>query len=127
MTADQDVDDAINGVANGTYRPWAWVRGRARAVVGDVVKKTPFTKDLGNGVHVASTTSNLDHGVLSAEQLGWRYIDQFGVVWDLKDFMIVLIEQLNGSLGKDGVAALRTTGSQLRPWPVGFPGKPSFE
>lgn len=127
MPADVDVDDGINGVVNGAPRPWAWVRGRARKVVGDVVKKTPFTRDVGNGQQVAATTSNLDHGILTAEQVAWRYVDQFGVVWDLGDFMLVLIEQLNDTLGQAGVAKLRATSGTLRPWPVGFPGKPTFE
>jgi hypothetical protein len=127
MAADQDVSNDIQGIEpNGQPRAWAWVRGRARKVVGDVVKKPPFTRTLGS-TQVAATTSQLDHSILAAEQLAWRYIDQFGVVWDLGDFMIVLIEQLNNSQGQAGVAALRATGSKLRQWPQGFPGKPSFE
>lgn len=127
MTADQDVSNDIQGIEqNGQPRAWAWVRARARTVVGDVVRKPPFTRTIGT-TQVASTTSQLDHSILAAEQLGWRYVDQFGVVWDQKDFQIVLIEQLNSTLGKDGVAKLRALGGTLRPWPPGFPGKPSFE
>ncbi|MCX2931188.1 hypothetical protein ORI20_12935 [Mycobacterium sp. CVI_P3] len=130
MPADQDVYNGINGVqSDGTPRPWAWVRGRARTVLGDLMgaNRKPFSRVLPNGSPVAATTSQLDHDVLTAEQVGWRYIDSTGTVWDLKDFVIVLIEKMVAETDADKLAKYRQAASTLRPWPQDFPAKPDFE
>ncbi len=128
MGYDADVLNAMNGVqADGrTPRPWAWVRARARKVLGDIVKKQPFTRDLGNG-QVAATTSALDHLITTAEQVAWRYVDSAGTLWDFGDFMLYSIERDLDQLGVDKVAALRAKASVLRPWPAGATGAPGFE
>lgn len=127
MAADQDVFLASNGIhRDGTPREWAWVRVRARKVLGDVLKKVPFHRQVGDR-RIAATPSQYDHDIGTAEQVAWRYIDSNGTVWDLADFMLVSIERMNDELGKDGVDALRDRARQLRPWPQGFVGKPDFE
>lgn len=121
-----DVFNASNGIQdNGSPRPWAFVRVRARTVLGDVLKKPPFNR-LINGKPVAATTSQYDHDIGTAEQTSWRYIDSQGTVWDLKDWMITFIELMVASQPQ-AVADARKRAAVLRPWPTGFPGKPDFE
>lgn len=128
MPADLDVFQGENGILpDGSPRPWAFVRGRARKVLGDVIKKKPFTRRLANGTQVAATTSQYDHDILTAEQVGWRYVDSLGNVWDLGDFMLVCIERMVIDLGADKVNELRARASQLRAWPPNHPGRPDFE
>jgi hypothetical protein len=130
MAADQDVLNGLNGLqADGTPRPWAWVRGRARTVLTDLMgaNRKPFCRTLANGTQVAATPSQLDHDVLTAEQVGWRYIDSNGTVWDFKDFMIVLIEKVVAETDAATLARYRQAASVLRPWPPGFAAKPDFE
>lgn len=124
MSADQDVSSGINGTqGDGSPRPWAWVRVRARTVLGNL-KNKPFTRQVGN-VQVASTTSALDHIIGASEQTSWRYIASDGNVWDLKDLAIVLIEKL---IAEDtALADHRSKAAQLRAWPAGYAGKPDFE
>jgi hypothetical protein len=128
MGYDQDVANALDGVQpdGRTPRPWAWVRVRARKVIGDVVKKQPFVRDLGNG-KVAATPSALDAVTGTAEQVAWRYVDSAGNLWDLGDFALFSIERAIEDLGPAKVAALRAKASTLRPWPTGAAGAPDFE
>jgi len=127
MSADFDVLNAMNGtLADGAPRPWAWVRCRARTVLGDVLKKKPFSRKI-DGNNVAATTSELDHVICTAEQVSWRYVASDATVWDLKDFMITLIEEMIEDRGTDQVAALRAKASHLRPYPEDFIGKGDFE
>lgn len=128
MSYDQDVLNAMNGVQEDgrSPRPWAWVRARARKVLGDVVKKQPFTRDLGNG-KVAATPSALDHVITTAEQVAWRYVDSAGNLWDFGDYMLYSIERDLEQMGASKVAALRAKAAVLRSWPAGSPGAPDFE
>lgn len=128
MSYDQDVVNSLDGVqADGrTPRSWAWVRVRARKVLGDVVKKGPFTRDVG-GHQIAATPSALDHIIGAAEQISWRYVDSTGTLWDFGDFMLYSIERDLDQLGADKVKALRAKAAQLRPWPADAAGAPSFE
>jgi hypothetical protein len=130
MPADQDVLNGLNGIqADGSPRPWAWVRGRARTVLGDLMgaNRKPFSRVLANGTPVAATPSQLDHDVVTAEQVAWRYIDSKGTVWDFKDFMIVLIEKMVAETDPAELEKYRQAAATLRPWPQGFPAKPDFE
>ena len=123
MSADQDVSNAINGVqTDGSYRPWAFVKVRARTVLGNL-KSVPFSRVLG-GNRVAATPSALDHIIGASEQTSWRYVASDGQVWDLKDLAIVLVEQL---IADPKVGDYRTKAGVLRPWPANYPGKPDFE
>ena len=127
MTADQDVDDAINGVqADGSFRPWAWVKVRARTVFGNLASNQPFTRVI-NGNNVAATPSELDHDIGTSEQISWRYIASDGNVWDLKDFMLLLIEDFIAKTDAATIAALKAKAAVLRPWPANYAGAPSFE
>jgi hypothetical protein len=128
MAYDQDVDNLLNGTMDDgrTPRAWAWVRVRARKVLGDITKKQPFSRDLGQGP-VAATPSMADHLIGTAEQVSWRYVDSAGNLWDLGDFALFSIERALSELGPAKVAELRTKAGQLRPWPPGAPGAPSFE
>lgn len=127
MPADEDVFLGENGIhRDGRPREWAWVRVRARKVVGDLVKKVPFSRQVGTK-KIAATTSLYDHMIGTAEQTAWRYIDTTGTVWDLSDFMVVSIERMLDELGPAKVNELRARAGKLRSWPQGFPGKPDFE
>jgi hypothetical protein len=127
MPADEDVFLASNGIhKDGTPREWAWVRVRARKVLGDVLKKVPFSRQVA-GKKIAATPSQYDHDIGTAEQVAWRYIDSTGTVWDLSDFMLVSIERMQDELGPAKVNELRARAGKLRPWPSGFAGAPEFE
>ncbi|ATN89763.1 hypothetical protein SEA_NIHILNOMEN_47 [Mycobacterium phage NihilNomen] len=126
MPADIDVKNQIDGVqGDGSPRPWAWVRVRARTVLGNL-KNKPFSRDV-NGKPVASTPSALDHIIGASEQTSWRYIASDGNVYDLKDFMIVAIEKMIAETDPAKLAEYRNKASQLRPWPAGYAGRPDFE
>lgn len=127
MPADVDVFQGENGLLpDGSPRPWAWVRGRARKVFGDVVKKKPFSRDV-NGRPIAATVSSYDHAILTAEQVGWRYVASDGQVYDLGDFMLLLIEDLIDRRGVTGMQELIVRAKVLRPWPSDCEGRPDFE
>lgn len=128
MGYDADVLNAMNGVQEDgrTPRGWAWVRVRARKVIGDVVKKQPFTRDLGSG-RVAATPSELDQVIGTAEQIAWRYVDSAGNLWDFGDYMLYSIERDLDQLGAKKVADLRAKARVLRDWPADAEGAPDFE
>ncbi len=121
MPADQDVLDSINGVVDGSPRPWAWVRVRARTVFGNVTKNKPFTRAV-DGRLIAATTSQLDHDIGTSEQVSWRYVASNGMVFDLKDFMLVAIENLIATTDPATLAGYVDKASELRPYPAGFAG-----
>lgn len=126
MPADIDVKNQIDGVnGDGSPRPWAWVRVRARTVLGNL-KSKPFDRTI-NGNKVASTPSALDHIIGASEQTSWRYVASDGNVYDLKDFVIVAIEKMIAETPAADLAAYRAKASQLRAWPAGYAGKPDFE
>lgn len=122
MSADQDVLNEINGVqANGSPRPWAWVRVRARTVLGNLMKNKPFTRVI-DGKTVAASPSQLDHDIGTSEQISWRYVASNGMVFDLKDFVLLQIEHF---IATTDVATLQDyvdKAGQLRPYPANFPG-----
>lgn len=123
---DVDVDNALNGVQEGGgFRPWAWVHVRARTVFGNLSKNVPFSRNTPGPV--ASTPSALDHIIGASEQTSWRYIASDGNVYDLKDFLLLLIEEFLEQAGPDRVAALKQRASQLRPWPSTYPGAAPYE
>lgn len=125
MPADIDVSNAINGVnQDGSPRPWAFVKVRARTVLSNL-KSIPFNRTI-NGNQVAATTSALDHIIGASEQTSWRYVASDGNVWDLKDLAIVLIEQLIAT-DPEKAKAYRQAASQLRAWPANYAGAPAFE
>lgn len=122
MPADQDVLDGISGMqTDGNPRPWAWVRVRARTVFGDVQKKKPFTRMI-NGKNVAATTSQLDHDIGTSEQVSWRYVASNGMVFDLKDFMLLQIEHFIETTNPAMLQAFVDRAGELRAYPVGFSG-----
>lgn len=125
MPADVDVNDALNGVVNGQPRPWAFVKVRARTVLGNL-KAIPFNRQI-NGKPVAATTSALDHLIGTAEQVSWRYVASDGNVWDFHDLAVVLIEQVIANSSASELKALRDKASVLRAWPTGYAGAPDFE
>lgn len=126
MAADVDVANGLNGVqGDGSPRPWAFVKVRARTVLGNLRAK-PFARQVG-GNQVASTTSALDHLIGTAEQTSWRYVASDGAVWDLKDLAIVQIELLIATTDPEVLADAKARASQLRAWPAGYAGKPDFE
>lgn len=126
MPADQDVAAALNGeFVNGGLRPWAFVKVRARTVLGNL-KAKPFSRDIG-GKQVAATTSAFDHLIGTAEQTSWRYVASDGQVWDMKDLLLVMIESFIENSGPEKLTELRAKAAELRPWPAGYAGRPDFE
>ncbi|AIK69263.1 hypothetical protein PBI_MINERVA_54 [Mycobacterium phage Minerva] len=126
MPADIDVKNQIDGeFADGSPRPWAWVKVRARTVLGSL-KAKPFARDIA-GKPVASTPSALDHIIGASEQTSWRYVASDGNVYDLKDACLIAIELLLDSVPPGKLAEYRNKASQLRPWPAGYAGRPDFE
>jgi len=125
MSADQDVNNSLNGTdPTGVALTWRWVRIRSRTVFGNLRKNQPFNWP--NRTYAAST-SLYDAVTGTAEQIAWRYIDSEGTVWDLKDFMVVFIENFIKTVPQADRAAAINKASQLRPWPSGFPGTPPYE
>lgn len=125
-TPDVDVDNALNGVReDGGFRPWAWAHVRARTVFGSLSKNVPFSRNVPGPV--ASTPSALDHIVGASEQTSWRYVASDGNVYDLKDFMLLLIENFLETTDHDKVAKIKQKASQLRAWPATYPGAAPYE
>ncbi|QQM15209.1 hypothetical protein SEA_POUND_49 [Mycobacterium phage Pound] len=127
MPADIDVKNQIDGVqGDGSPRPWAWVRCRARTVLGNLARNLPFTREV-NGKPVASTPSALDHLICTSEQTSWRYIASDNRVYDLKDACLIAIELLLDSVPAEKLAEYRQKAGVLRPWPKDYVGAPDFE
>jgi hypothetical protein len=127
MPADIDVFLGENGLqADGSPRPWALVKVRARTVFGNLAKKKPFVRRLGM-VDVATTPSQYDHDIGTAEVTAWRYVASDGVVYDHKDALLVLLEDLIERQGVAGMQALIAKAKVLRPWPPDYEGAPDFE
>lgn len=112
MTADQDVDNALNGTSDGTNTlSFAQARLRMRTTLSNILSKVPFSYQF----------SRLDQITTTAEQIAWRYVDADGIVWDHKAWQLVQIEHF-----KDGlplltpalIAKYRKTADVLRPWPT---------
>jgi len=123
MAADEEVFQAISGIQrDGAPRPWAWVHVRARTILGYAARKVPFHRD-----RTPATPSLLDHAIGTAEQVATRYVASDGNVWDLHDFLRVMIEKFIDETPPDKRDEYRRMASQLRPWPEGWPGRPPFE
>lgn len=117
MTADQDVENALNGTSDGTNTlPFAQARLRMRTTLTNILSLVPFSYQF----------SRFDQITTTAEQVTYRYIDADGLVWDRKSVDLVHIEWL-----KDGaptnltpnamaqkIAKYRTNADVLRPWPT---------
>lgn len=125
MSADQDVWNASNGVdPNGAALPWRWVRVRARTVFGNLAKLKPFSWP---NPQFAGTTSEYDALTGASEATSWRYVASDGVLYDHKDTMLILLEDLIERRGAVGMQALIAKAKVLRPWPSDYPGTPDFE
>jgi hypothetical protein len=112
VTADQDVANAFNGAdGTGTALPYARSRLRMRTVLSNILSLAPFTYQY----------SRWDQITTTSEQIGWRYVDADGIVWDHKSWQLVQIEHF-----KDGlppltpalIAKYRKNADVLRPWPT---------
>lgn len=112
---------------------------RARTVIGNVLKKVPFSWPF-NGSS-AATTSAWDMIEGTAEQIAVRYVDVDGIVWDPKAFWQVQIEHFKDGLPPitpEKIAEYWTAATKLRAWPTtdvitglpyagAFPGEPTQE
>lgn len=112
MTADQDVNNELNGTSDGTNTLlFANAKLRMRTTLSNILSKVPFSYQF----------SRLDQITTTAEQTAWRYIDADGIVWDKKSWDLVQIEHF-----KDGlppltpakIAQYRKNADVLRPWPT---------
>lgn len=132
-TPDIQVENAINGQDDsGNFLAWAWVKGRARTVFGNL-NAIPFNRVI-NNTTVAATPSDLDHGTLAAEEVSWRYIDSRqdtadspDNVVDLKDIMIIWWEHFLATTDSADVAAAIAQAKILRNWPTTYAGRPGWE
>jgi hypothetical protein len=123
VTADQDVNNANNGVdGNNNVLPWRWVYVRARTILGHCTKLVPFSRGT-----TPATPSLYDAMVGTAEQVASRYIASDGNVWDLHDYLRVSVEKLIAETDPGKLAGYRTAAGVLRLWPANFPGTPPFE
>lgn len=142
----QAANNDLNGVLDDTGFPrwWSWVDGRMDYILnwnqrhrghnapesipgwGDPKAfnpnagpdRGPYSHvDPKGGVHVG-TPSHLDHGVLAAEAVGWRYVASDGHRYDLADAIILLLEDMIERQNPVGMAAMRARASQVRalPW-----------
>jgi hypothetical protein len=129
MGAAENIDSNFNGTAPGTNSPlpWRWAPGRGRIILSGILRKAPFHWPVNT---TPQTTSTYDQVQLAAEQLGGRYVDRYGLVWDDTAVRLVLLEWLldgaptnksQAEMAKK-IDAYRKSADQLRPWPSGFPG-----
>jgi hypothetical protein len=132
MGAAENNEDAWNGLEAGTGESgnntnvplgYAWVPGRGRVVGNLNLRKSPFSWPIRT---TPQTTSRYDQTQLSAEQLGGRYVDSVGNVWDDLQFRLVQIELLvmGASVPPTSaeLAQAIANSNVLRDWPTGFPG-----
>jgi hypothetical protein len=128
--ADHDVDSHLSGVdpTSGDVLAYQAVAVRARTVYGNLDAKQPFQTNYGSGP-VPNTAATYDAVTGTAEQIAWRYVDEYGNVWDPKKLMQVLVEHLLDTVPLAKLAQYITNAEQLRPWPTGFkgamPGEPT--
>lgn len=126
MTADQDVSAMIQGVTqdgNGnptqTPLPWRPVYVRARTVISNILKKTPFSWPY-NG-SASATVSAMDYLEGTAEQVTYRYIDADGIVWDAKAKDLMWIEWFKAGCPTPTPALIAkwwNSANTLRSWPT---------
>lgn len=117
MTADQNVNNALNGTSDGTNTlSWANAKLRMRTTLTNILNLVPFSYQF----------SRFDQITTTAEQIAYRYIDADGLVWDRKSVDLIWLEWL-----KDGaptsltpnamaqrIAKYRINSDALRPWPT---------
>jgi hypothetical protein len=129
MGAAENVDANFNGTNPGTNTPlpWRWVPGRGRIIRSLNLRKKPFNWPVAT---TPQTTSTYDQVQLSAEQLGGRYVDAYGNVWDDVSIKLLLLEWLldgaptnqTPKVMAQKIAQYIKNADQLRPWPSGFAG-----
>lgn len=132
MTADQDVNNGMNGVdANNGALPWRWVRVRARTVWGNLSKLQPFNWP---NPKYAASTSAYDALTGASEAVSWRYVDSRQDATDspdnvvcLKDMMLAMWELTLTKFTPEEVNAAIAKAKVLRKWPTAFPGTPPYE
>jgi hypothetical protein len=133
VTADQDVNNNTLGISPTDptgYQQYWMVAGRARTVLGNLLKKGPFTRSWTvNGVttNVAATPSEYDHSALATEQVSWRYVDSKGNVRDLHDMLLVWWEWFIQNTPPAQVSAAVVAAQGFRAWPAGYTGAASFD
>ncbi len=141
VQANQDLDGAL---PNGYPRWWVFVDGRQDYVLGYLQGHTGHyapesipgygqpgaynpngNKDKGpynslnpKGESHVGTPNHLDHGVIAAEAVGFRYVASDGCRYDLPDILIMLFESLIQAEGPEGMAKLRGIAATRRtlPW-----------
>lgn len=124
MTADQDVNNALNGVdGSGAPLPWRPVHVRGRQILSGLAKLLPFAWP---NTHSTSTVSALDYVEGTAEQVASRHIDPYGNVVDFFTTWVVdWYWKLDGCptpLPQARLAQYLALANRLNPWPTGYPG-----
>jgi hypothetical protein len=136
----QEANNALNGIFSGGWpRWWAWVDGRRDYVLGfnqdhkgsnapesippgfnpnGVKDRGPFQHRNPKGEQHVGTPSHLDHGLLAAEAVGFRYVASDGHRYDVPDILILLLETVIQSRTPEQMEQLRTSASERRskPW-----------
>jgi hypothetical protein len=136
--ADHDVDSHLSGLdpTSGDVLAYQAVAVRARTVWNNIDGKEPFQTNYGSGP-VPNTAATYDGVTGTAEQIAFRYICAYGIVWEPKKVQLLLIEwfrdgcptNLTPAQMAAKIAGYITNAEQLRPWPAGFkgamPGEPT--
>jgi hypothetical protein len=131
--ADVDVNNNTLGLNPGDptgYAQWWMVAGRARKVLGNIIKKAPFTRTWTIGgvtTNVAATPSEYDHSTLTAEQVAWRYVDSQKNVRDFGDMVLVWWEWFITNTPPAELAAAIANAQEFRAWPPGYTGTAPFD
>lgn len=134
MAAADDIENYEQGTTGDPTNPYVqgWMsRIRARKVLGDNVKKAPFTRIWGAIKAVASPMQQ-DKITAIADAVGWRRttVDtSTGVppVVDVGDMILVQWEYFLLSADKTILAQALSNAGLLEKWPTNFPGAADFE
>ena len=134
MAAADDILNIQQGTTGDPNNPYVqgWMsRVRARKVLGDNVKKTPFTRAWAAIKTVASCMQQ-DKITAIADAVGWRRttVDtSFGVppVVDFGDMALVQWEYFLLTADKTILTQALHNAGLLEKWPANFPGAADFE
>lgn len=134
MAAADDILNIQQGTTGDPTNPFviAWLsRVRGRKVLGDNVKKAPYTRIWGTVKAVASCMQQ-DKLTAIADAVGWRRttVDtSTGVpaVVDVGDMILVQWEAFLLTVDKDVLKQALINAGLLEKWPANFPGAADFE
>lgn len=134
--ADTQVYNIETGVGpnpDGTGFTSGWFsRIRGRKVLGDNVKKTPFTRTLANtGQQVVSSPMNQDKITAIADAVGWRIVQNVTTtvpsVLDYGDMAVLQFHYFLLDADPTKLAQAAENAGLFLKWPAGYTGAASFD